>query len=366
MTSDRVDRAPLRGATCGIAAAALFGASAPVAKLLLPEARPLVLAALLYAGAALALTIGRAVRSRRRGTAAAAGDEAEPRLRRSDWTALAAVTISGGVIGPVLMLLGLERVSGVAGSLLLNLEAPFTMLVAVALFREHVDRRGVAAAALIVGGGLALAWSEGDLSADPLGALALAGACLAWAVDNNLTQRLSLRDPVAIVQLKASGAALGNALLAASLDASARVPDRRVVGAALVLGALSYGASILLDVYALRLVGAAREAAYFATAPFFGALLAVPLLGERIGVREALAATLMIAGVRLLLRERHEHLHRHAPLLHEHVHTHDDGHHAHAHDAPVAPGVAHSRPHAHEAVAHSHPHVSDAHHRHEH
>jgi uncharacterized membrane protein len=209
-------------------------------------------------------------------------------------------------------------------------------------------------------------YAAGDLSADPLGALALAGACLAWAVDNNLTQRLSLRDPVAIVQLKAAGAALGNVLLAASFDASARVPDGRVVAAALVLGALSYGASILLDVYALRLVGAAREAAYFATAPFFGALLAVPLLGEHIGAREASAAALMIAGVRLLLRERHEHVHRHQPLVHEHVHTHDDEHHRHAHDAPVAPGVAHSHEHAHDALEHSHPHVSDAHHRHEH
>jgi drug/metabolite transporter (DMT)-like permease len=361
-----IDRAPLRGASCGIAAAALFGASAPVAKLLLPDARPLVLAALLYAGAAVALTVGRALRAHRRGAASAGASAAEPRLRAADVPLLGVVAVSGGVIGPVLMLLGLERVSGIAGSLLLNLEAPFTMLVAVVLFREHVDRRGIAAAALIVGGGLALAWSAGDLSADPLGALALAGACLAWAVDNNLTQRLSLRDPVAIVQLKAGGAALGNALLAAGVDASARIPDGRVVVAALVLGALSYGASILLDVYALRLVGAAREAAYFATAPFFGALLAVPLLGERIGARETIAAALMVAGVRLLLHERHEHRHRHEPLVHEHLHTHDDEHHRHAHDTAVAAGVSHSHEHAHDALEHSHPHVPDAHHRHGH
>jgi drug/metabolite transporter (DMT)-like permease len=351
---------------CGIAAAALFGASAPVAKLLLPDARPLVLAALLYAGAALALTVGRVARARRRAADGADRTHAEPRLRRSDLPTLALVALTGGMVGPVLMLIGLERVSGVAGSLLLNLEAPFTMLVAVALFREHVDRGGVLAAALIVGGGLALAWDAGDFSAAPLGALALAGACIAWAIDNNLTQRLSLRDPVAIVQMKAAGAALGNALLAACLDSAARGPDARVVTAALALGAFSYGASILLDVYALRLVGAAREAAYFATAPFFGALLAVPLLGEHVGVREAVAAALMIAGVRLLLRERHEHVHRHAPLVHEHVHTHDDGHHRHAHAESVPDGVAHSHVHEHETLEHAHPHVSDAHHRHEH
>jgi drug/metabolite transporter (DMT)-like permease len=352
-----VDRAPTLGAACGITAAALFGLSAPFSKILLPGGEPLVLAGLLYAGAAITLSLARVVRGRR-------SSGSEPRLRKSDVPLLLVVTLTGGVLGPVLMLVGLQRVSGVAGSLLLNLEAPFTMIVAVLFFGEHMGTRGTRAAALIVGGGLALAWSAGGLSADALGTIALAGACASWAVDNNLTQRLSLRDPVAIVQIKASGAAAGNLLLAAALG-DAHVPDVTIVVAALALGALSYGTSILLDVYALRLVGAAREAAYFATAPFFGAVMAVPLLGERIGAQEAIAAALMALGVGLLLRERHEHQHHHLTLVHEHVHAHDE-HHQHVHDEQFDPGETHSHRHEHSPLVHSHPHVPDAHHRHEH
>jgi drug/metabolite transporter (DMT)-like permease len=255
-------------------------------------------------------------------------------------------------------------VSGVAGSLLLTLEAPLTMIVAMVGFGEHMGRRGLGAAVLIFGGGLALAWSAGDVAAEPAGAVLLAAACLCWAIDNNLTQRLSLRDPVTIVQWKAAGAAAGNLILAAVV-ARASLPGTTIVLAALALGALSYGASILLDVYALRLVGAAREAANFATAPFFGAALAAPLLGEAIGPRQILAALLMAIGVVLLLRERHEHFHVHAPLVHEHAHVHDD-HHQHPHDPPVAAGDAHTHQHEHGSLEHSHPHVSDAHHRHGH
>jgi drug/metabolite transporter (DMT)-like permease len=345
------------GALCGVTAAALFGMSAPVAKLLLPGSDPIVLAGVLYAGAALALTIARGARGRR-------PTASEARLRTDDVPVVLAIILTGGVLGPVLMLSGLQRVSGVAGSLLLNLEAPLTMIVAVLAFGEHLGRRGIAAALLIVGGGLLLAWSAGDLSADPLGTAVLAAACLCWAVDNNLTQRLSLRDPVALVQLKAAGAATGNLALAAALG-FATVPRATVLIGALALGAISYGVSILLDVYALRLVGAAREAAYFATAPFFGSLLAVPLLGERIGTREGLAAVLMALGVSLLLRERHDHHHVHLPLVHEHAHMHDE-HHRHAHEPGVAPGEPHAHRHAHERLEHDHPHVSDTHHRHEH
>jgi len=211
-----LDHPPTLGAVCGITAAALFGLSAPFSKALLDGSQPLVLAGLLYAGAAITLSLARVVRGPR-------ANGSEPRLRKADVPLLLVVILTGGVLGPVSMLVGLQRVSSVAGSLLLNLEAPFTMIVAVLLFGEHMSRRGTRAAALIVGGGLALAWSAGGPSADILGTAALAGACLSWAVDNNLTQRLSLRDPVAIVQIKAAAAAAGNLLLATALG-DARVP----------------------------------------------------------------------------------------------------------------------------------------------
>lgn len=332
----------------------LFGASAPVSKLLLPATPPLLLAGLLYLGAGLALSLFMQVRPARH-------REREARLTRRDLGLLLGITVTGGIVGPVLMLVGLERVSGLAGSLLLNLEAPFTILLAVLIFREHLGRRASLAALSIVGGGVLLSWHPGELAAQAWGVLAIAGACLSWGVDNNLTQRLSLKDPVAVVRWKTLGA--GACTVSLSLALGIELPRPAVTAAAMGLGVASYGASILLDMYALRMLGAAREAAFFATAPFMGAALAVPLLGDRLGLGEAGAAVLMATGVWLLLRDRHGHVHTHEPMEHEHMHVHDE-HHRHQHDAPVS--EPHSHIHRHESLTHDHPHVSDLHHRHRH
>ena len=271
--------------------------------------------------------------------------------------------LSGGIIAPVLMLWGLARVSAVAGSLLLNIEAPFTMLIAVLFFREHLGQSGKLAALCIILGGALLSLEPGPLHADAWGALSIAAACLCWGFDNNLTQRLSLKDPVMVVQIKTIGAGLCNLLVAAML--SQRTPTLSLLTAALLLGSLSYGASILLDMYALRLLGAAREAAFFATAPFMGALVAMPLLGERPGLVELGAAALMVLGVLFLLQERHAHEHHHEATQHEHLHSHD-AHHQHPHAPGMSVTEPHSHEHSHEALSHEHPHVSDIHHRHQH
>jgi drug/metabolite transporter (DMT)-like permease len=342
-----------RGALCGLLAAALFGMSAPVAKRLLAHAGPLFLAGLLYAGAGAGLLAYRRLRP--------ATEEAG--LHRADLPKLAAVTLFGGALGPVLMLLGLERVTAVSASLLLNLEAPFTILVAVLFFGDHLGRRAASAAFLIVGGASLLTLQPGEAGADALGVLCLAAACLCWALDNNLTQRLTLRDPVAIVLAKTLGAGISNLILALCLERD--IPPVGVAGAALLLGCLSYGASVVLDVYALRLVGAAREAAYFATAPFVGAFAAILVVGERLRWLDFVAMIAMAAGVTVLLRERHGHEHRHEEMVHEHVHVHDD-HHRHTHGPDDPTGEPHSHPHRHEALVHDHPHVPDVHHRHRH
>jgi drug/metabolite transporter (DMT)-like permease len=206
-----------------------------------------------------------------------------------------------------------------------------------------------------------LSYGPGPLRADPWGALAIAAACACWAVDNNLTQRLSLRDPIAVVRWKTLSA--GACMCGIALASGATFPRGRVLVATLVIGALSYGVSVLLDLYALRFLGAAREAAFFATAPFVGALVAVPLLGERFSVSGSVAAALMIAGVAVLLRARHSHRHVHDALVHDHAHVHDE-HHRHAHDDPVT--EPHSHPHRHDPIAHEHPHVLDTHHRYRH
>lgn len=343
-----------RGALAGITAAVLFGASTPLAKELLGDVPPQLLAGLLYGGAAIALSV----------TLAARRSASEARLRRSDAPILGAITLAGGVIAPVLLLVGLERVSGVAGSLLLNLEAVATLTLALIVFGEHLDRRAVVGAAAIVIAAVVLGVGGGGESrADALGVICIAAACLCWAVDNNLTQRLSGRDPFAIVRVKAAVAATVNLTLAAALGA--QLPAAGAVIAALVLGGAAYGISVVLDAYALRWVGAAREAAYFGTAPLFGVITAVLVLNETISPTEAVAMASMALGVYLLVTEHHQHRHRHSPIVHDHRHRHDDGHHDHAYDGNVPQGE-HSHEHMHSPLAHAHPHVSDAHHRHDH
>ncbi|HZL21116.1 MAG TPA: EamA family transporter [Polyangia bacterium] len=359
-----------RGAMFGLLAAASFGVGAPLAKLLGTRVPPLMLAGLLYGGAGLALSLVGALESLGR-MATGRAPRGEAPLGRRDLPALGAVTVLGGMVGPWLMLFGLARVSATAGALLLNLEGPLTALCAVALLGEHLGRRGWMATAPVFAGAALLAIGGGAVGrVTPIGAAALAGACLAWAIDNNLTQRLALRDPRAVVRTKTLGA--GTALLVLARAFGEHLPAARLLGAALSLGAVSYGASVLLDAYALRLLGAAREAAYFAMAPFVGALVGAAVFREPVSWAELGAGALMLGGVSALLRERHAHPHTHAPIEHEHAHVHDL-HHTHVHtDAAGPPGQAgqiegaHTHLHRHEAITHDHPHTSDAHHRHRH
>jgi drug/metabolite transporter (DMT)-like permease len=333
-------------------AAVTFGASAPFAKRLVGHGDPELLAGLLYLGAAVVLAL--AGSSRRRG---------EPGLRRSDVPTMTAVVVAGGVVAPVLLLVGLQRVSGVTGSLVLNVEAPLTMLFAVFVFGEHLSLRAWIASALIVAGGAVLALGPGAASGAVLGVILVGAACACWALDNNLTQRLTVRDPVVIVRIKATGAAATNLAIAAVRGPG--WPPWWVIGGALALGAVSYGASIVLDVYALRMLGAAREAALFATAPFAGVMIALAVFDEPLGFDAGLALIVMAVGTALLVTDRHEHRHRHGALAHEHRHVHD-AHHEHEHSVDGAAAEPHSHWHLHTPMVHAHPHVSDLHHRHTH
>lgn len=341
-----------RAALLALAAAALFGASAPVAKRLLADVAPSMLAALLYFGAGLVALPFAARAWRRR----------EAPLRLSDVPLLCGVVGFGGVAGPLLLMVGLARTSATVGALLLNLEAVFTTVIAVVVFREWIGRRGLVALAVIVAGCVLSTWAAGGATRSPWGPICVAGACLAWAIDNNLTQRLSLKDPLAVVCVKGLGAAPIALVIARAAHAS--LPAARPLAGALALGALAYGVSLACYVRATRTLGAARTGMLFAAAPFVGAVLAVPIAGDRPSLRLAAAALLIVAGVALLVTERHEHAHRHEPLDHEHLHVHDE-HHQHAHRGDEGP-EPHSHPHHHEPLTHAHPHGSDAHHRHKH
>lgn len=342
----------------GLGAAILFGVSPPFAKLLLPESGPTLTAGLLYLGAGLGLMLIEFTGFQRWPL-----DVAEAPVRRTDVGLLTGVIVIGGMLGPFLMLWGLERLSGVLTSLLLNLEAPFTILVAVLAFREHLVRLEIAGVAMIVVAAGILSYRPGAIRGDVPGILAVLGACLCWAIDNNLSQRLSLRDPLVVTRIKALGAGLGMLSLAAITGQS--WPSFTVTLAALFLGLMSYGVSLLLDMRALRLLGAAREAGFFATAPFIGAAMAIPILGEHWTFQDAIAAVLMITGVVFLLRGHHAHEHTHEALEHDHIHRHET-HHDHPHDAGLIPADIHTHLHRHLPLTHDHPHLSELHHRHFH
>lgn len=342
-----------RGAAYALAAALLFGLSTPAAKRLLGDLHPVLLAGLLYAGSGLGLFLSRlAWRAR-----------PEAALARRDAPWLAGAVFFGGVLGPVLLLFGLRATPAAAASLLLNLEGVFTALLAWFVFRENVDRRVAAGMALIVAGGLVLSRPAHDGLRLPAGTLAIAAACLCWAVDNNLTQRVSGGDPVQVAAIKGSFASAVN--LTAAVTLGLPWPSAAAIASSLAVGFLGYGVSLSLFVLALRHVGTARAGAYFSVAPFAGALAAVVFLDEPVRPPLAAAALLMGAGVWLHLTERHEHEHRHELLAHSHRHVHDE-HHLHSHDVADPAGEPHTHHHVHEPISHRHPHYPDIHHRHPH
>lgn len=346
-----------RGTIYGLLAAALFGVTPPLCKRLLVEMSPLILSGCLYLAGGIALSLFTSGRRLLRAT------EREAALRKEDAPLLLGIALLGGVTGPLLMLLGLARLTGFMGSLLLNLEAPLTMALAVLVFREHLSAKEWLAALFIVAGALVLRLPTGAVQADALGMLCIAGACLCWAIDNNLTQRLSVRDPVRVARWKTLSAGSASLLLGLSLGGS--LPRAASLGALFAIGTLGYGLSLVLDNHALRLLGAARQAALFSTAPFVGGLASLFILDEHPSWTHGLGAGLMLAGVATSLRARHSHLHCHESLEHEHAHTHDD-HHQHPHGPDDPPSEPHVHRHKHAAIEHEHPHASDVHHRHKH
>ncbi len=338
-----------------LGAAALFGASTPLVKLLVGELPTLLLAGLLYTGSGLGLAVIRLLRDR---------GWKPSGLAPGEWRWLGGAIVFGGLLGPVLLVFGLTHTDAGAASLMLNLEAVLTAVLAWVVFRENADRRIVLGMLLIVAGGAVLAWpTAGIETPNGIGLLAIAAACLCWAIDNNLTRRVSGSDALFIAGAKGWTAGLVNTGLAFLLGAA--LPAWPAAGAAMAVGLLGYGASLVLFVQALRGLGTARTGAYFSTAPFIGAAIAILLLGEATPAPFWVAAGLMGLGVWLHLTERHEHEHTHEPTEHAHPHVHD-AHHQHAHDFGWDGHEPHSHLHRHGALTHKHPHFPDLHHRHGH
>lgn len=359
-----VDTGLQRYAFLALAAAALFGVSVPLAKLLAAGMHPVLLAGLLYLGCGLSLLPAWVARRWIRATPAMP----ETPLALADLPWLAAAIFCGGILAPIALVWGLQGTGATAGSLLLSSEGVLTVLFAALLFHEAVGARIAAAAGVLCAAGILLAWNPGIADSGWTGALsphalAIVAACALWALDNNFTRRISAADPVAIAMTKGLTAGAVNCVLSQVLGAG--MPQAAPLAMSLALGAMSYGLSLVIYILALRHLGSARTGAHFSTAPFFGAVFALAVLGEPLTLNLAIAAALTLAATWLVLTENHGHLHSHEPLTHSHRHRHDDEHHSHAHDGSEGP-EPHAHVHMHEALSHSHPHLPDLHHRHDH
>ena len=347
-----------RGVIHAVVAAVLFGASTPLIKGLVGNVDPVLLAGLLYAGSGLGLAmtiVGRRL--------FLPGRAALTLPQKEEWRWLAGAIFFGGVLGPVALMYGLLTSTASAASLLLNLEAVFTALLAWLLFHENYGKRLMLGMLAIVAGGALLAWTPDQTTHAFVGSLLVAAACLCWALDNNLTRKISANDAVVIACLK--GLVAGAVNLALALLLGHALPPLGIVGIAAAVGFFGYGVSLVLFVLALRHLGSARTGAYFSVAPFFGAVFAVLLQGDPLTGQLLAAGVLMAVGVWLHLTERHAHLHSHPAQEHSHVHIHDE-HHQHSHAPDWDGREPHTHRHAHPPLIHSHPHYPDADHRHRH
>jgi drug/metabolite transporter (DMT)-like permease len=338
-------------ALLALLSAALFGAATPASKWLLADLSPLQLAGLLYLGAAAGVAPVALSRGWR---------GAWPRSRASARRLAGAIAL-GGVLGPVLLLLGLRLASAASVSLWLNLELAATAVLGALFFHDPLGRYGWTGAAGVLSAGALLAAGAGAAGL-AAGAL-VAGACLCWGLDNHWTALLDGMPATASTLWK--GAAAGSVNLALGLASAPWQAPAASAAAALAVGALSYGASIALYITAAHGLGATRAQTLFASAPFFGVALAALWLGEALGARELAAGAILAASIALVLRDRHAHFHVHEALAHDHLHRHDDGHHLHAHPGEPA-SLRHAHWHEHEPIAHAHPHWPDLHHRHRH
>ncbi|MEN6306460.1 MAG: DMT family transporter [Anaerohalosphaeraceae bacterium] len=336
-------------------ASLFFAASAPLAKTLLADIDPVMLAALLYLGCGVGLLVLKTAMHRIKA-------DAEAHLSGTDMPWLLGAILAGGVVAPIVLLYSLRNTSAATASLLLNFEGVATSVIAAIMFREAIGKRVWIAVILVTIGSIILSWDRSETLRLSIGALGIIAACALWGLDNNLIRHISAKDPVTITIIK--GIVAGIVSFGMALLLGNHLPGIRHIGMAVLLGFFAYGLSIVFFISALRHLGAARTSAYFGTAPFIGVLLSLVLLKEVPDASFMFAVPVMVAGAILLLIEKHEHTHIHEEFEHEHGHKHDDEHHVHDHE--MATNGFYSHPHKHCIITHIHPHLPDIHHRHEH
>lgn len=339
-------------------AAALFGAGAPIAKLLLNQIEPIFLAGLLYLGSGVGLLLTKFVLH-----AIRENPDVEAPMAKSDIARVLGAMVTGGIAAPIVLMFGLRHTPAATTSLLLNFEVVATVLIAGIIFREAIGRRVWIAVAGITVAGSILSIDVNAAWGISIGVLGVLAACILWGVDNNITNTISAKDPLSIVTIKALGAGIFSITLAFALNTP--LPTQVAAIKAMTVGYFTYGLSIVLFILSMRGLGAARAGTLFGVAPFIGAVLSFLIFSNLPDLRFLVALPIMIAGAALLLGEAHSHEHLHCGLDHEHRHTHDDEHHNHSH-SQNGKCHSHSHPHFHNEIRHNHPHTPDLHHRHGH
>lgn len=333
-------------------AAIFFGASAPIAKVLVGDIAPIFLAAFLYLGSGTGISLVKLTQRMR-------SKDVEAGIKRADIPWLAGAIISGGILAPIVLMISLKNTPASTASLLLNFEGVATTVIAMLAFKEAIGRRAWAAIIVVTVASILLSTNFGSSWGMSAGAFGVVLACTLWGVDNNFTRNISGKDPLAIVAWKGLVAGTFSFFLAWFLGDP--FPSLTNILGTLVLGFVSYGLSTMLFIRSMRGLGAARTSALYGTAPLAGVILSIFLFHELPSFLFVIAAILMIGGALLLINENHSHSHVHTVLFHEHSHGHDDP--AHKHDG--VEGV-HSHEHEHPAEEHEHDHLPDIHHRHGH
>lgn len=346
---------------CAILAAVLFGASAPLAKMLLGQIEPVPLASFLYLGSGIGLMLFQIINSSIKKQKINEAD-----LKKDDIPWLIGAIIAGGIIAPILLMTSLDITPASTASLLLNFEGVATTLIAFIFFKENIGKQVFGAILCITLASILLSWDFSSRWGISIGAFGVICACICWGIDNNFTRNISSKNPFTIVTIKGMVAGLFSLIMALALNIA--IPDIKIVFLAMVLGFFCYGLSIVLFVFALRDLGSARTSSLFGTAPFVGAILSIVLLGYNPNMMFYISTPIMILGTVLLLKENHGHTHTHQFIEHEHKHNHADGHHNHSHlsDTMICANGCHVHKHIHEQMEHAHAHSPDIHHRHEH
>ncbi|MBK1812243.1 DMT family transporter [Clostridium sp. YIM B02505] len=342
-----------------LVASILFGASAPITKILLGQIEPVALAAFLYLGSGIGLVVFQLVSLliNRQGIS-------EAPLKKKDLKWLLGAIIAGGVIAPIILLSSLKITPASTASLLLNFESVATTIIAILFFKESAGKQILSAVVLLTLASIILSWDFKNQWGVSIGSLGVVLACFCWGIDNNFTRNISAKNPFTIVTMKGIVAGSFSLVLAKLLNN--RIPEFRLVIIAMIIGFFCYGVSIVLFVFAMRHIGSTRTSALFGTAPFIGSILSFILLGDTPNIMFFIALPIMIIGTVFLLREEHQHMHKHEAIEHEHRHNHNDEHHDHEHiDGSIISGN-HSHLHSHELIEHIHSHSPDIHHRHVH